>query len=89
MNIKEFVIVPGNNTDRYSADNINRIKSLLTSRNLAVENRLRTYLKRYDNQISVDLLDTLAILSANLVKNEVSEELPNPVLWFGWHGNDV
>ena len=40
------------NTERYSTDNINRMKSLLTSRNLAVDNRIRNYLKRYDNQVS-------------------------------------
>lgn len=73
------------NTDRYSTDNINRIKSLLTSRNLAVDSRIRNYLKRYDNQVSIDLLDTLAILSANLIKNELSQEAPDPVLWFGYH----
>ena len=73
------------NTERYSTDNINRIKSLLTSRNLAVDNRIRNYLKRYDNQVSIDLLDTLAILSANLIKNELPQESPDPALWFGWH----
>jgi len=73
------------NTDRYSTDNINRIKSLLTSRNLAVDNRIRNYLKKYDNQVSLDLLDTLAILSANLIKNELPQESPDPVLWFGYH----
>lgn len=76
------------NTERYSIDNINRIKSLLTSRNLAVENRIRNYLKRYDNQVSLDLLDTLAILSANLVKNEKPLETPEPVLWFGYHSEE-
>jgi len=40
---------------------------------------------RYDNQISIDLLDTLAILSANLIKNELPQESPDPALWFGWH----
>lgn len=76
------------NTDRYSTDNINRIKTLLTSRNLAIDNRIRNYLKRYDNQVSLDLLDTLAILSANLIKDEAPQELPDPVLWFGWHSED-
>ena len=70
------------------SDNINRMKSLLTSRNLAVDNRIRNYLKRYDNQVSVDLLDTLAILSANLIKNESPQESPDPVLWFGWHSEE-
>ncbi len=82
---EELLKLLNENTDRYSADNINRIKSLLTSRNLAVENRIRTYLKRYDNQISVDLLDTLAILSANLINNDSPQESPDPVLWFGWY----
>lgn len=82
---EELLKLLNENTDRYSADNINRIKSLLTSRNLAVENRMRNYLKRYDNQVSVDLLDTLAILSANLIKGEAPQESPDPVLWFGWH----
>src|SRR4030043_2227695 len=72
------------NTERYSTDNVNRMKSLLTSRNLAVDTRIRNYLKRYDNQVSVDLLDTLAILSANLIKNELPQESPDPALWFGW-----
>lgn len=76
------------NIDRYSLDNINRMKSLMTSRNLALDNRIRTYLKRYDNQISIDLLDTLAILSANLIKNELPQESPEPILWFGWHSEE-
>ena len=37
------------NEDRYSLDNIKRLQNLLTSKNLAVDNRLRSYLKRYDN----------------------------------------
>jgi len=82
---EELLKILQENTDRYSADNINRMKSLLTSRNLAVDNRIRTYLKRYDNQVSIDLLDTLAILSANLIKNELPQESPDPVLWFGYH----
>ncbi len=85
---EELLRILQENTDRYSADNINRIKSLLTSRNLSVENRIRNYLKRYDNQVSLDLLDTLAILSANLVKNEATHESPDPVLWFGYHSEE-
>ena len=73
------------NIDRYSTDNVNRIKSLLTSRNLSVDSRIRSYLRKYDNQVSLDLLDTLAILSANLIKNEAPQESPEPVLWFGYH----
>lgn len=73
------------NIDRYSLDNMNRMKSLLTSRNLAVDNRIRSHLKRYDNQVSLDLLDTLAILSVNLIKGEMPQEAPSPELWFGYH----
>lgn len=56
------------NEDRYSLDNIKRLQNLLTSKNLALDNRLRSYLKRYDNQVSLDFLDSIAILSTNLVK---------------------
>lgn len=73
------------NTDRYSADNRNRLTTLLTSKNLALDNRLRGYLKRYDHQVSLDLLDTLAILSAHIIKDQTPEQTPEPVLWFGYH----
>jgi hypothetical protein len=49
---------------------------------------IRNYLKRYDNQVSLDLLDIPAILSANLIKNEAPQKSPDPVLWFGWHSGD-
>ena len=51
------------NEDRYSVDNIKRLQNLLTSKNLPLDNRLRAYLKRYDNQVSIDFLDILAILA--------------------------
>ncbi|MGD0281431.1 MAG: helicase-related protein [Dissulfurispiraceae bacterium] len=86
---EELLRLLQDNVDRYSTDNMNRIKSLLTSRNLAVENRIRNYLKRYDNQVSVELLDTLAILSANLIKNEIPKGSPDPVLWFGYHSDEA
>lgn len=73
------------NSNRYSTDNINRMRSLLTSRNLALDNRIRNYLKRYDNHVSIDLVDTLSILSANLIKNETPQQSPEPILWFGYH----
>ncbi len=86
---EELLRLLQDNGDRYSTDNMNRIKSLLTSRNLAVENRIRNYLKRYDNRVSVDLLDTLAILSANLIKNDMPQGSPDPVLWFGYHSEEA
>ncbi|WP_420264768.1 helicase-related protein [Candidatus Magnetominusculus dajiuhuensis] len=73
------------NAERYSTDNINRMQNLLTSKNIAVDNRIRSYIKKYENQVSIDLLDTLAMLSANLIKNEVQRESPEPVLWYGYH----
>lgn len=56
------------NAERYSLDNIKRLQSLLTSKNLAVDNKIRAYLKRYDNDVSMDFLDSMAILSINLIK---------------------
>jgi hypothetical protein len=61
------------------------LQSLLTSKNLALDNRLRSYLKRYDNQVSIDFLDNIAILSINLVKAEVPIEKPIPVMWYGYY----
>ncbi len=77
------------NQDRYSLDNIKRLQSLLTAKNLAVDNRLRSYMKRYDNQVSIDFLDSLAILSVNLVKNEVPARKPVPVMWYGYYAGTV
>jgi superfamily II DNA or RNA helicase len=76
------------NVDRYSTDNINRLQKLITSRNLAFENRLRAFLKTNEGQVSVDLLDTLAIQSVHLVKDETTEPKPEPVMWFGYYAAD-
>lgn len=73
------------NEDRYSVDNISRMQNLLTSKNLALDNRLRAYLKRYDNQVSTDFLDNLAILSVNLIKAEAPKQTLNPIMWYGYH----
>ena len=73
------------NVDRYSTDNINRLQKLITSRNLAFENRLRAFLKTNEGQVSVDLLDTLAIQSVHLVKDETTEPKPEPAMWFGYY----
>lgn len=73
------------NEDRYSLDNIKRLQNLLTSKNLALDNRLRSYLKRYDNQVSLDFLDSIAILSTNLVKAEAPAHKPDPVMWHGYY----
>lgn len=76
------------NTERYSADNINRLQKLITSRNLAFENRLRSFLKSNEGRVSVDLLDTLAIQSVHLVKDEIATPQPDPEMWFGFYAND-
>lgn len=71
--------------ERYSQDNIRRMQSLLTGRNLAVDNRLRGYLRRNDNRVSLDFLDSLAIQSVHLVKQLEPHTAPDPVLWFGYY----
>lgn len=76
------------NADRYSTDNINRMQNLLTAKNLAVDNRLRSYLKKYNNQIGIDFLDTLAVLSVNLLKEEKVYQKPKPVMWYGYHSQE-
>lgn len=76
------------NEDRYSVDNISRIQNLLTTKNLALDNRLRAYLKRYDNQVSIDFLDNLAIMSANLIKAEAPKQTINPIMWYGYHASN-
>ncbi len=44
-----------------------------------------TYLKRYDNQVSIDFLDNLAILGVNLIKAEAPRQKPTPVTWYGYY----
>lgn len=76
------------NTERYSTDNINRLQKLITSRNLAFENRLRSFLKINNQQVSIDLLDTLAIQSVHLVKDEATVPQLNPIMWYGYYASD-
>lgn len=84
---EELLKLLQDNQERYSSDNIRRMQDLLTAKmNLALDNRLRSYLKRYDNQVSLDFLDSLAILSINLIKNDTKQELPEPEIWFGYYG---
>ena len=85
---EELLKLLNENTERYSADNINRLQKLITSRNLAFENRLRSFLKINDQQVSIDLLDTLAIQSVHLVKDETTVPQPDPVMWYGYYAND-
>jgi ERCC4-related helicase len=85
---EELLKLLNENTERYSTDNINRLQKLITSRNLAFENRLRSFLKSNEGQVSVDLLDTLAIQSVHLVKDEAIIPQPEPVMWYGYYAND-
>ena len=73
------------NEDRYSPDNINRLQSLLTSKNIALDNYLKNYLKRYDNQVSLDFLDSLSYI--NLRKTKTANEQPEPVMWYGYYAD--
>ena len=75
------------NIDRYSTDIIDRIKRLLTSKNLALDSRLRSYIKRYEGIVSIDFLDTLAMVSINLIKDEIPQKPPQPELWYGYYAN--
>ena len=85
---EELLKLLNDNTERYSADNINRLQKLITSRNLAFENRLRSFLKTNEGQVSVDLLDTLAIQSVHLIKDEATIPQQEPVMWYGYYAKD-
>lgn len=75
------------NAERYSQDNIRRMQNLLTGRNLAVDNRIRAYLRRNDNRVSLDFMDSLAIQSVHLVKQLEPHQPPDPVIWFGYYAD--
>ena len=38
-----------------------------------------------EGQVSIDLLDTLAIQSVHLVKDEAKVAQPDPVMWYGYY----
>jgi hypothetical protein len=84
---EELLKLLNKNAERYSAGNINRLQKLITSRNLAFENRLRSLLKSNEGKVNVDLLNTLAIQSVYLVKDEAAIPQPEPVMWYGYYAN--
>jgi len=43
------------------------------------------YLKRYDNQLSIDFLDSIGMLCINLIKAGAPEQKPAPVMWDGYY----
>lgn len=83
---EELLQLLNDNQDRYSTDNINRMRLILTRQNyLPFENRLRSFLRRNDNKISIDFLDNLAIISNSLLKNNQPADIPEPVFWYGYY----
>ncbi len=85
---EQILTLLNENKERYSDDNIQRIRTVLTSTNIAFENKLRSYLKRFDNQISLDLLDTLVFFSIDFVRETQQPKLPEPELWFGYYSKE-
>ena len=77
------------NLDRYSSDNINRIRMLLSRQNyLPLDNRLRNFIRRNDQKVTIDFLDNLAIISNHLLNNDKPEILPEPLFWYGYYNNE-
>jgi len=85
---EELLLLLNENLDRYSTDNINRMRILLSRQNyLPLENRLRNFVRRNNGKVSIDFLDNLAIISNHLLNNDKPETLPEPIFWYGYYGN--
>lgn len=85
---EELLLLLNENLDRYSNDNINRMRMLLSRQNyLPLENRLRNFVRRNNGKVSIDFLDNLAIISNHLLNNDKPETLPEPIFWYGYYGN--
>lgn len=83
---EELLLLLNDNQDRYSADNINRMRMLLSRQNyLPLENRLRNFVRRNNNKVTIDFIDNLAIISNHLINNDKPEVLPEPVFWYGYY----
>lgn len=82
---QELIDLLHENEGSFSKDNIDRMINLLTSRNLAFEHRLRAYLKRNDNLVGMDFLNTLAIICVSLVKQQTKQDKPEPIMWYGYY----
>jgi len=86
---EELLVMLNENLDRYSNDNVNRMRTLLSRQNyLPLENRLRNFVRRNDGKVTIDFLDSLAIISNHLLLNEKPEEIPTPVFWFGYYNKE-
>jgi len=83
---EELLLLLNENLDRYSTDNINRMRVLLSRQNyLPLENRLRNFVRRNDGKVTIDFLDNLAIISNHLLTNDKPETLPEPIFWYGYY----
>ena len=85
---EELLLLLNENLDRYSTDNINRMRMLLSRQNyLPLENRLRNFVRRNNGKVSIDFLDNLAIISNHLLNNDKPETLPEPIFWYGYYNS--
>lgn len=83
---EELLSLLNDNLDRYSSDNINRMRMLLSRQNyLPLENRLRDFVRRNNAKVSIDFLDNLAIISSHLLNDDKPEEMPEPIFWYGYY----
>ncbi len=83
---EELLLLLTQNLDRYSTDNINRMRILLSRQNyLPLENFLRNFVRRNNGKVSIDFLDNLAINSNHLLNNDKPETLPEPIFWYGYY----
>lgn len=83
---EELLLLLNQNIDRYSTDNINRMRMLLSKQNyLPLENRLRNFVRRNNGKVTIDFLHNLAIISNHLLNNDKPETLPDPIFWYGYY----
>ena len=86
---EELLLLLNENLERYSSDNINRMRMLLSRQNyLPLENRLRNFVRRNNGKVTIDFLDNLAIISNHLLNNDKPETLPEPTFWYGYYNNE-
>lgn len=83
---EELLLLLNDNIERYSSDNVNRMRMLLSRQNyLPLENRLRNFVRRNNGKVTIDFLDNLAIISNHLINDDKPEEIPEPIFWYGYY----